>query len=479
MATKKDLVEAYAFSRRRLVTAFVSGAPGGREVEPARPGRTVVAGVALAVLLLAGAAIAGVFSDRADEGWQDQAGLVVDKDSGALYVVLGDDGIPGSDEPTLRSVVNVTSAQLILGTENAAAQSVPGSDIAATRKGPPIGILEAPATVPPADDLIDDDWTACTASGAGVRLAVSGAADATEDPQAAFVVASGGHRYLLAPAPDAGPQVPATARAYRLPADADALTTALGVHGTVVRVPAAWVALFDTGGALDSDGLGVADPGSPVSGSVASAVPRGTRIGDWYETDDDRRFVVTADGAAELDEFAFDVLTSSRLDGYRPHQVRGEVDTETIPYAATPPWARSHWPVGALENPVSDGDQVCTVLHTAPGAPPTVSLAVDPGAEASADGTGPGSVDVDVESGHGAVVEDGDWSAEAGLPTLVDDRGMKYALRGEEAVHNLGYDGVDRVVVPDGWMELFRPGPELSRDAALCPPSNDPDPACG
>jgi hypothetical protein len=56
---------------------------------------------------------------------------------------------------------------------------------------------------------------------------------------------------------------------------------------------------------------------------------------------------------------------------------------------------------------------------------------------------------------------------------------MKYALRGEEAVHNLGYDGVDRVVVPDGWMELFRPGPELSRDAALCPPSNDPDPACG
>ena len=42
MATKKDLVEAYSFSRRRLVTAFVSGAPGGREVEPARPGRSIV-----------------------------------------------------------------------------------------------------------------------------------------------------------------------------------------------------------------------------------------------------------------------------------------------------------------------------------------------------------------------------------------------------------------------------------------------------
>ncbi len=47
MATKKDLVEAYSFSRRRLVTAFVSGAPGGREVEPSRPGRTIVGGLAL------------------------------------------------------------------------------------------------------------------------------------------------------------------------------------------------------------------------------------------------------------------------------------------------------------------------------------------------------------------------------------------------------------------------------------------------
>ena len=42
MATKKDLVEAHAFSRRRLVTAFVSGAPGGREVEPVRPGRVLI-----------------------------------------------------------------------------------------------------------------------------------------------------------------------------------------------------------------------------------------------------------------------------------------------------------------------------------------------------------------------------------------------------------------------------------------------------
>ena len=39
MASKRELVEAHSYNRRRLVTAFLSGAPGGREVEPAKPGR--------------------------------------------------------------------------------------------------------------------------------------------------------------------------------------------------------------------------------------------------------------------------------------------------------------------------------------------------------------------------------------------------------------------------------------------------------
>lgn len=59
MATKKDLVEAQAFSRRRLTTAFVAGAPGGREVEPQRPLRAIVGGIAVTVLLGVGGLVAG------------------------------------------------------------------------------------------------------------------------------------------------------------------------------------------------------------------------------------------------------------------------------------------------------------------------------------------------------------------------------------------------------------------------------------
>ena len=109
MATKRDLVEAHAFSRRRLVTAFVSGAPGGREVEPVRPGRTIVGGLALSVLLILGAVIAGVFAPRTPEDW-NTVGLVVSKDDGGLYVIT-----EASEHPVLRPVINVTSAKLILG----------------------------------------------------------------------------------------------------------------------------------------------------------------------------------------------------------------------------------------------------------------------------------------------------------------------------------------------------------------------------
>jgi hypothetical protein len=70
MDSTRDLVEAHSFSRRRLVTAFVTGAPGGREAEPARPARTIVAGLALVVLLIAGVAVRSVLAGSTDGDWK-------------------------------------------------------------------------------------------------------------------------------------------------------------------------------------------------------------------------------------------------------------------------------------------------------------------------------------------------------------------------------------------------------------------------
>ncbi|POH85133.1 hypothetical protein CJ026_026315 [Ralstonia pickettii] len=62
MATKSDLIEAQNFSRRRLLTAFTSGAPEGKELEPAAPLRAVIAAIALtaAVVLVASRLALGI-----------------------------------------------------------------------------------------------------------------------------------------------------------------------------------------------------------------------------------------------------------------------------------------------------------------------------------------------------------------------------------------------------------------------------------
>ena len=59
MASKQELIQAHRFSRRRLLTAFTSGAPGGRELAPAKPLRGVVVGLALAVLTAVGTLVVG------------------------------------------------------------------------------------------------------------------------------------------------------------------------------------------------------------------------------------------------------------------------------------------------------------------------------------------------------------------------------------------------------------------------------------
>lgn len=68
MTSRKDLAEARAFARRRLLTAFLCGAPGGREIEPARPGRATFGGAAIALLLVAGAVTAPALSTHHPQG---------------------------------------------------------------------------------------------------------------------------------------------------------------------------------------------------------------------------------------------------------------------------------------------------------------------------------------------------------------------------------------------------------------------------
>lgn len=464
MATKKDLVEAYSFSRRRLVTAFVSGAPGGREVEPARPGRMIVGGIALAVLLIAGAAVAGALTKRPKVDW-DSPGLVTD-DHGALYVILDKEQALG--DPTLRPVINVTSAQLILGA-GVKTKSVPDDVLARREKGPSIGILDAPPTVPAADRLLNTGWVACTANAMGIEAAVAPTTEVVATPDLGFVVeaADSGRRYLLAEA--SAPGHPDRAYSYELPARNDGLDADLGVATTdQIVVPDRWLTLFPSGGPLTADGLGFAGWGKTIQLDGYTA---GARVGDYYRRAGDV-FAVTRDGFVQLSEFASAVLRNTPMPGgSRPKEIKASGAGSPFRTAPTVPYDDALWPEAPVRDSAPATENVCGVLETAEGEQPAVRLATFPRGSRMLEDVGAGDRRATVEPGHGALVRSGDWgSATGGLIYLIDERSRSYSVAGGAEVENLGYGGVAPVVVPDSWTRLFTPGPDLSVLDALCPP---------
>jgi type VII secretion protein EccB len=461
MATKKDLVEAYSFSRRRLVTAFVSGAPGGREVEPSRPGRTIVGGLALAVLLCAGAAIAGVFKPNVEVDWE-QPGLILSKEKGAAYVILEPDE---DGKHQVRPVINVTSAQLILG-EDAEPKVVPQAVIDEETPGADIGILGAPVTVPDTADLIESGWTACTDDDHGIRFAVSAAPDVDPAADRGLLVKNGGTRYVIA---HSEPDGEGLTRAYRyeLP-DVPGVDNLLGdldlpIKDNATAVPTEWLDLFPAGGPLTLESFGIVGYGPPSPDAGRGGLPGRARLGDYYEIDG-RLTVLTEDGPAVLSEFARAVYLQ-----IRPAKAKDLGLSEPADVAqADPPYDGAHWPAGSLGT--ISGEQ-CAQLVTAPGELPRAVLVELPGETASAEEVEAGDREVTVDPGGGAFVLSGGWhDPEVGEPFVMDAKGFSYALIGTDAVENLGFGGYDAPVVPDSWLHLFEEGEELSVDAALCPP---------
>ena len=482
MANKKDLVEAYAFSRRRLVTAFISGAPGGREVEPARPGRTVVGGLALAVLLIAGAAIAGIFAPRAPGDWTEP-GLIVSKEDGNPYVITEDEGADEGDPPVLRPVINITSAKLILGSA-AEPRIVPQEEIDKEIVGDDIGILGAPATVPSPSLLIPSGWTACTNAGEGVRVTITTSPSVRGVPGGAFLVSNGGESddgayYVIAVSDEEADLAP-RAHSFRLPDDADARDNILGDLGlgssvdNAIEVPDEWLALFPPGGPLEPSSFNLERVGDPPRERGAdTGIPDDAVVGDVLVYDS-RYHLVTYEGPAELKEFAAAVYLN-QPDAAEPEDATGPLEER-----AESPYAGNHWPE---EAPSRIREQPCALLQAEEGKAPTVlpgRLAEDePDVTASSLDVAVDDKSQGVQAGHGAYVLSASFGdVDTGLPFLIDAKGFAYPLVGTGAAGQLGYETAEHPTVPNKWVELFDEGVPLSRDAALCPPDRQPGVTC-
>ena len=464
MATKKDLVEAHAFSRRRLVTAFVSGAPGGREVEPVRPGRVLIGGIALSVLLMAGAAIAGFLLGRPPAQWLDANSFIISKDTGEQYVVLR-----GGDDPVIQRVPNYVSAQLLLGESELTPSTVRDKYIRTVRLGEDLGIEGAPASLPAADELVDDGWTACTAPDTGIKIAVQQDRTVEDLTDSAFLVSSGKKLWLIATAPSVGSE-PGRAYRFEMPADEVMASTIadkldFGASASAPEVSEDWLNLFFPGSPLEESEFGVTRKGQPVGYDVTSADLSSYSVGDLLQSDTGEYYLLADDGVQPLGDFAgmvYDAVASRavQLDGdIRSNQVTADYPAE--------------WPAG-LPTPVVSG-ALCGVLHPGAGEAPAVSLATNPTGSADPTGIGSGRHDVDVEPSAGAYVLSGsDEAAPGGTPYVIDTKGQKYALIGASVPEYIGYGAVSPPLVPSTWLEFFEVGVPLSTNSARRVPEDAP-----
>ncbi len=435
MATKKDLVEAQSFSRRRLTTAFVSGAPGGREVEPDRPLRAVVGGLALTVVLVLGSMAFGWLRSSLPEDWKNDR-LIIAEDSGARYV---------SVEGVLHPVVNTTSARLLIPADQFSVLAVPDSELEEIRRGPTLGILGAPDSLAPRDRLVGTGWVSCLGAGQQVSSAIG--PDRRVDPAggAAVLVRTGEQVFVVGN----GMRYPVAAR------NLSAVSVALRLDGRpAVAAPAAWTNLLPEGSALGP--LTVDDLGKPLPG-----LPPGASVGSVLRLETDgRHYLVTPRGTLEpLPDVA---LAMYRLgSGATAQDVPVQAAQIARLQVEQPRTSPTDWP-DAL--PTLLETTPCVTLTAATGTPPEVSLGTvteDPPAGERGRTT--------VDTGTGALVRAVSGQVLGKGPVLaVDQTATAYAIDGAdtEVLARLGYRPEDVTPVPVPWTELFRSGPSLGTEAA-------------
>ncbi|MFJ4045615.1 type VII secretion protein EccB [Microbacterium sp. NPDC089987] len=441
MATKKDLIEAQGFSRRRLLSAFTGGAPGGKELEPAKPLRAVVAGVALTVGVILVGVFWGIMQPGLPGDWQNNR-LIVATDTGARYV---------SVEGTLHPVINTASARLLIPAGEFKVVRTDQNALDGIPVGGSIGILGAPDDLPAPGALINTSWTACVDDSEGTAVSLSKDSIAKVSAGIGTVVQRGDELFVIA-----------DGLRHAVPADdANAVLRAVGLGTSdVVDVDGRWLNLFEPGADLEPirlNGVGTSLPGTDLTAGMIVHV-QGSPA--------DERYVALATGElARLSPLAYQLYLLGSGQEAGPQEEVSPADVADVP--TVPTAGGDDWPALPL-TPLASGEAPCAVL--ANDARTTLGATAS-GLPEERDG-------VRVAVGGGALVQMSGTSDDGvGMAVLIDESGTAYAIPGAVAdtpsneaadgpIAQLGYAANDVGRVPAAWIEFFAAGPALTAEAA-------------
>ncbi|MDM4718757.1 type VII secretion protein EccB [Micromonospora sp. WMMA1363] len=455
MPSRQDQLHSYQFTVQRAVAALVM-----RETDPAQsPFRRLagagLASILVAVIALGGFAVYGLFVGGGSK-WRDEAAVIVEKESGARFVYR---------DQKLHPVLNYASALLVVGAEQPKTVLVSRRSIAGVPRGLPLGIADAPDSLPAASGLSTAPWTVCS---------VAGADGGGPGPRSALLIgreAPGGRPLgeegLLLRHPDGGLHLVWRQRRHAI-RDPDRVLAALAA--TRARaVPVAPALLHSL-----PVGVDLAPPALTGAGEPSARVD-GARVGDVYlvrNSGGGRQYAVTLrDGLAGITELQASLLLAST--GQRePEPITlgrfaslPKVPDLTPAGPSAPPAVppRLAAPDGALCARVGQDGTMADLRYAV--RLPDLSAAPRSGLPAAAGGVL--ADHVIVEPGRGAVVEaTAAPGATGGAICLVTDLGRRYVLAGAEVLGMLGYRDVRPVRLPASLVSLVPSGATLDPAAA-------------
>jgi type VII secretion protein EccB len=436
-------VSGYRFLLRRMEHALVRGDAHMLDDPLRAQTLSLIAGVVLAVIIVAACAILAFL--RAP-GTLGTAPIVLVRDSGALYVRLGD---------TVHPVLNLASARLIVGAP-ANPDAVSAAAINNTKRGPLVGIPGAPSMISTPLSGDESGWAVCD--------------DATSTTVIAGNVGSNGlisgRSVLVVPRSESAATTYLLYDGWRAKVDLRnrAVVRALELDGVIPRPVSR--ALLD---ALP-EAPPIVAPHIPDAGSPSPL--RGLRVGSVVRVDrasGEEYYVVLARGVQRIGEVAADLIrfTDSQdtgdIDTVAPDDVAAAPILDTLPVSTYP-----------QRGGVAKDSIVCARWRLGPSGANTTVLMGDslqgtgPVSLAQADGDGPGVDNVSMPRGRSVYVRSigitGD-TASTGALYFVDESGVLFGLRDEDTAKHLGLTGTP---LPAPWPVLARlpRGPELSKDAA-------------
>jgi type VII secretion protein EccB len=462
MASRQDQLHSYQFLVQRVVSALVM-----RQTDPPQPplGRAAgatLAGVLVAAITLGAVAVYGLIVGGGDAGWRDSGAVLVEKESGARYVYR--DG-------KLHPVRNFASALLIAGSAEPRTVLVSRSALAGVPRGVPLGIADAPDSLPAAQRLVTGGWTVCSMAAADAARSAGLPAPDGPGPRSALLVGDadpGGtvlaEAGVLARHPDGSLHLVWAGRRHPIRNPRLVLSALTWTSHRPVEVAPALLNALPVG----------ADLGRiPVPGRGGPSIVDGAVVGEVFMVASQgggRQYAVaTRDGLATITELQADLLLTdlgqpepTPLSQTRFAELRKVGDLVSpgpvAPPASTPDLVSAG--SGAICGRVRD-DGAEFELRTGAGVPDLTGAV--PGPAGAAD-------HVWVQPGRGAVVEAVPApGASGGAISVVTDLGRRHPVAGPDLLGRLGYGGVTPARLPAGLVSLVPAGQALDPEAALAP----------